>query len=190
MCLSRVFFMSWPISISIIFKQKCGKTNEAHLTRCCIALVFCQAVEDFSSLLWFPVATSLNESATSLLAVVIDAAALQLYPVSVATLNYTAVPSTLHITDIQFPNEFLSCFKTVYSNLWETFLSNVCFMSVYLFFYFFYNIKVIKQSWVQYRFSVLPGDSQDKLFFVKGFFSLVGQKTWFIIAGLGRSPLL
>lgn len=54
-----------------------------------------QAFEDFS---WFPVATSLNESAASLLAVVIHAAALQRHTVSVVTLNYTAVPSTLHIS--------------------------------------------------------------------------------------------
>lgn len=47
-----------------------------------------QAFKDVSSLLWFPLATSLNESATSLPAVVIHAAALQLYTVSVVTLNY------------------------------------------------------------------------------------------------------
>lgn len=66
--------------------------------------IFSQVFEDFSSLLWFPVATSLNESATSFPAIVIHAAALQLYTVSVVT-NYTAVTSTLHIIYIQFPNE-------------------------------------------------------------------------------------
>lgn len=101
--------------------------------------VLSQVFEGFSSLLWFPVATSLNESATSFPAVVIHAAALQLYTVSVVTLNYTASPQ--HCTSLIFSSqmtvEFLSYLKQIIClNVLEE-----IFTCGYI--YLFYNIKAI-----------------------------------------------